>query len=86
MTARVIKPTYGVIVHGGPAGNESINTDNQQRAIEKIETENAVLHEGAKVTYVGWLTKERKRKTTSSLIVEPTTSITLIAPSEKGWC
>lgn len=72
-TARVIKPTYGVIVHGVRTGKESIDTDNQQKAIEKIESENAVLHEGAKVTYVGWLTKEGRRKTTSSLIVEFTT-------------
>ena len=72
-TAWVIKPTYGVIVHGVATGKDSINTDNQQRAIEKIETENAGLHEGAKMTYVGWLTKEGRRKTTSSLIVEFTT-------------
>ena len=72
-TAQVIKPTYRVIVHGVATGKDSINTDNQQRAIEKIETENAGLHEGAKVTYIGWLTKEGRRKTTSSLIVEFTT-------------
>ena len=72
-TAWVIKPTYRVIVHGVATGKDSINTDNQQRAIEKIETENAGLHEGVKVTYVGWLTKEGRRKTASSLIVEFTT-------------
>jgi hypothetical protein len=54
-SARVARPTYGVIVHGVRTSKESIDTDNQQRAIEKIESENAVLHEGAKVTYVGWL-------------------------------
>lgn len=72
-TARVIKPTYGVLVHGVRTSKESIDTDNQQRAIEKIESENAVLHEGAKVAYVGWLTKEGRKKPTSSLIVEFTT-------------
>ncbi|OJZ79993.1 hypothetical protein ASPFODRAFT_212934 [Aspergillus luchuensis CBS 106.47] len=55
--ARVIKPTYGVIVHGVRTDKESIDAGNQDRAIEKIESENAVLHEGAKVAYVGWLTK-----------------------------
>ncbi|RJE18497.1 hypothetical protein PHISCL_09163 [Aspergillus sclerotialis] len=43
--ARVIKPMYGVIVHGVRTSKDSIDTDNQQRAIEKIESENAVLHE-----------------------------------------
>jgi hypothetical protein len=72
-TARVIKPTYRVLVHGVCTSKESIDTDNQRRAIEKIESENAVLHEGVKVTHVGWLTKEGRRKPTSSLIVEFTT-------------
>lgn len=72
-TARVIKPTYGVIVHGIRTDKESIDTDNQGRAIEEIESENAVLHEGAKVAYVGWLTKEGRRKAASSLVVEFTT-------------
>jgi hypothetical protein len=56
-TARAIKPTYGVIVHGVRTSKESIDTDNQQRAIDKIESENAILHAGAKVTYAGWLTR-----------------------------
>ncbi|CEL05808.1 hypothetical protein ASPCAL06922 [Aspergillus calidoustus] len=72
-TAKVIKPTYGVLVHGVRTSKESIDTDNQQRATEKIESENSVLHEGAKVSYVEWLTKEGRRKPTSSLIVEFTT-------------
>jgi hypothetical protein len=72
-TARVIKPTYGVIVHGVRTNKESIDTDNQESAIEKIESENAILHEGAKVAYVGWLTKEGRKKATSSLVVEFTT-------------
>ncbi|PYH50345.1 uncharacterized protein BO96DRAFT_300112, partial [Aspergillus niger CBS 101883] len=50
-SARVVRPTYGVIVHGVRTSKESIDTDNQGRTIEKIESENAVLHEGAKVTY-----------------------------------
>ncbi|PGG97890.1 hypothetical protein AJ79_09062 [Helicocarpus griseus UAMH5409] len=39
-------------------------------AIEKLETENTSLHSGMKVTYVGWLTREGKRKPTSSLVVK----------------
>ncbi|PWY61990.1 hypothetical protein BO83DRAFT_404152 [Aspergillus eucalypticola CBS 122712] len=42
-------------------------------AIEKIESEDAVLHEGAKVTYVGWLTREGRKKQASSPVVEFTT-------------
>ncbi|GAT19406.1 hypothetical protein RIB2604_00500100 [Aspergillus luchuensis] len=72
-SARVVRPTYGVIIHGVRTSKESIDTDNQERAIEKIESEKAVLHEGAKVTYVGWLTREGRRKQASSLIVEFTT-------------
>jgi hypothetical protein len=69
----VIKPTYGVIVHGVRTDKESIDTDNQEKAVEKIKSENAVLREGAKATYVGWLTKEGRKKATCSLIVEFTT-------------
>ncbi|KAF9890049.1 hypothetical protein FE257_006729 [Aspergillus nanangensis] len=72
-TARVMRPTYGVIIHGVRTNKESIDTDNQERAIEKIETENAVLHTGAKVTYAGWLTREGRKKPASSLVVEFTT-------------
>jgi hypothetical protein len=72
-TTRVIKPTYGVIVHGVHTNKESIDTNNQDRAIKKIELENAILHEGAKVAYIGWLTKEGRKKAASSLIVEFTT-------------
>jgi hypothetical protein len=72
-SARVVRPTYGVIVHGVRTSKESIDIDNQQRAIEKIESENAVLHEGAKVTYVDWLTREGRKKQASSLVVEFTT-------------
>lgn len=32
-----------------------------------------MLHEGAKITYVGWLTREGRKKQASSLVVEFTT-------------
>jgi hypothetical protein len=38
-TARVLKPTYGVVMHGVQTNKESINVDNQALAIEKIEAE-----------------------------------------------
>jgi hypothetical protein len=44
---------YRVIIHGVHTDKELINTNNQDRAIEKIELENTVLHEGAKVAYIG---------------------------------
>jgi hypothetical protein len=69
----VIKPTYGVIVHRVHTNKELIDTDNQDRAIKKIESENTVLHEGAKVAYIGWLTKEGRKKAASSLVMEFTT-------------
>jgi hypothetical protein len=69
----VIKPTYGVIVHRIRTDKESIDTGNQERVIEKDESENTILHEGAKVAYVGWLTKEGRNKAAYSLIVEFTT-------------
>jgi hypothetical protein len=70
ITAQVIKPIYGVIVHRVCTDKESIDTDNQDKAIEKIELENAVLYKGVKVAYIGWLTKEGRKKAASSLVVE----------------
>ncbi|EDN02399.1 predicted protein [Histoplasma mississippiense (nom. inval.)] len=46
---------------------------NQSRSIEKIQTENATLHPGATITYVGWLTRTGAKKPTSSLVLEFTT-------------
>lgn len=69
-TARVVKPTYGVLMHGVRTNQETINTSNQETAIEKMESENALLHLGAKITFVGWLTQGGQKKTTSFLVVE----------------
>lgn len=71
--ARVLKPTYGVLVHGVRTDKENIDPNKQAEAIEKIQTENATLHPGVKVTYAGWLTKNGAKKTASSLVVEFTT-------------
>jgi hypothetical protein len=47
-----------------------IDPDNQAAAIENIQTENALLHQAAIVTNVGWLTKTGRKKTASSLVVK----------------
>jgi hypothetical protein len=67
----VIKPTCGVIVYRVSTDKESIDTDNQERAIDKIESENAVSTKGrrAKVAYVEWLTEEERKQRASFLIV-----------------
>jgi hypothetical protein len=64
--ARGVKSTYGVIIHGVRTDKESIDTDNQESAVEKVESENAILHEGAKVAYVGWLTRRREKESSIS--------------------
>jgi ribosomal protein L24 len=71
--ARVLKPTYGVLVHGVRTEKENIDPSNQSEATEKIRTENATLHPGANITYVEWLTKSGAKKPASSLVVEFTT-------------
>jgi hypothetical protein len=45
--ARVLKPTYGVLVHGVRTEKENIDPSNQAEATEKIRTENATLNPGA---------------------------------------
>jgi len=50
--------------------NKKFNVNSQVLVIKKIEFENAMLHPGAKVTYMGWLTRKKKRKLTFFLIVE----------------
>jgi hypothetical protein len=68
--ARVLKPIYGILVHGVRTEKENIDPSDQATSIEKIQTENATLHPEAKVSYVGWLTKLGAKKTASSLVVE----------------
>ncbi|OJD10029.1 hypothetical protein AJ78_08791 [Emergomyces pasteurianus Ep9510] len=71
--ARALQPTYGVLVHSVRTDKENIDPSNQSRSIEKIQTENATLHPGATITYVGWLTRTGAKKSTSSLMLEFTT-------------
>ncbi|OJD24284.1 hypothetical protein ACJ73_04357 [Blastomyces percursus] len=60
-------------MHGVGTNKENIDPSRQAEAIEKIQTENATLHPGAKVAYVGWLTRSGVKKSASSLVVEFTT-------------
>ncbi|EDN04466.1 predicted protein [Histoplasma mississippiense (nom. inval.)] len=71
--AKALQPTYGVLVHSVCTDKENIDPSNQSRSIEKIQTENATLHPGATITYVGWLTRTGAKKPTSSLVLEFTT-------------
>lgn len=68
--ARVLKPTYGVLVHGVRTDKKNVDPARQAESIEKIQAENVALHPGAKITYVGWLTRNGAKKTASSLVVE----------------
>jgi hypothetical protein len=71
--ARILKPTYGVLVHGVRTDKDNIDPSRQTESIETIQTENSTLHPGAKVAYVGWLTRSGEEKVGSSLVVEFTT-------------
>ena len=67
---RVPNPTYGVLLHGVRTDKGNVDSSKQAEAIEKIKLENATLHPGIRITYVGWLTKNGAKKTASSLVVE----------------
>lgn len=71
--ARALIPTYGVLVHGVRTNKENIDPDDQKSSTERIQTENSALHPGARINYVGWLSKQGTKKTASSLVIEVTT-------------
>ena len=66
--AELIVPTYGVIAHGSPTN--SINIKDQKATIEQILADNHKVIPNAKISYVGWLTKEGTLKRVSSIVVE----------------
>lgn len=66
--AELIVPTYGVIVHG--VSTSSINIKDQDATIEQILADNYTVVPNAKISYVGWLTKEATLKRASSIVVE----------------
>jgi hypothetical protein len=66
--AEVVVPTYGVIVHGIPTN--SINVNDQRATIEQILADNHTVIPRAKISHVGWLTKEGTLKRASSIVVE----------------
>jgi hypothetical protein len=66
--AELITPTYGVIVHGIPTN--TINTKDQEATIQQILADNHTVIPNAKISYVGWLTKESTLKRASSIVLE----------------
>jgi hypothetical protein len=66
--AELITPTYGVIVHGIPTN--TINTKDQDATIQQILAENHTVIPSAKISYVGWLTRESTLKRASSIVLE----------------
>ncbi|KAM0742772.1 hypothetical protein ACQRIT_002949 [Beauveria bassiana] len=66
--AELIVPTYGVIVHGIPTS--SINIKDQKATIDQMLADNHTVIAGAKISYIGWLTKEGNLKRASSIVVE----------------
>jgi hypothetical protein len=66
--AEVLRKTYGAIVHGIPVN--TINMKDQQGTIQRILADNFSVVPHAKITYVGWLTKESIKKRNSSIVIE----------------
>jgi hypothetical protein len=66
--AEVVVPTYGVIVHG--VSTKSINIKDQKATIQQLLADNYTVIPNAKISYVGWLTREGPLKRASSIVVE----------------
>ena len=66
--AKVIIPTYGVIIHAIPTA--SFDPSRPKEMISLLQTLNADLIQHDKINYVGWLTKEGAAKPISSVVIE----------------
>lgn len=66
--AELIVPTYGVIVHGIPTN--SLNIKDQEPTIQQMLADNHTVIPNAKISFIGWLTKEAPLKRASSIVVE----------------
>lgn len=66
--AELVVPTYGVIVHGIPTN--SITIKDQEATIQRMLADNYTVIPHAKISYIGWLTKEATLKRASSIVVE----------------
>lgn len=66
--AEIVVPTYGVIVHG--VSTSSINVKDQKATIQHMLADNYTVIPDAKISYVGWLTREGPLKRASSIVVE----------------
>jgi hypothetical protein len=59
--AELIVPTFGVIAHGIPTN--SINMKDQKATIQQMLADNYTVIPNAKISYIGWLTKEVRSQT-----------------------
>jgi hypothetical protein len=66
--AEVVVPTHGVIVHG--VATRSINIKDQKATIQQMLADNYTVIPDAKISYIGWLTREGPLKWASSIVVE----------------
>jgi hypothetical protein len=66
--AELVVPTYGVIVHG--ISTSSVNIKEQEATIQQMLADNHTVIPNAKISHVGWLTKEATLKRASSIVVE----------------
>lgn len=66
--AKAVVPTYGVIIHSIPT--VSFDHTRQRAMATQLKTLNAGVLQNAKITYMGWLTREGADKVISSIVVE----------------
>ncbi|KAK8097336.1 hypothetical protein PG999_013280 [Apiospora kogelbergensis] len=66
--AKVVVPTFGVVIHGLPTSTFSQNQLPEKA--QQLKALNAGLIQDSTITYMGWLTKEGATKPISSLVVE----------------
>lgn len=66
--AEIVVPTHGVIVHG--VSTKSIKIEDQKTTIQQIPPDNYTVIPDAKISYVGWLTREGPLKRATSIVVE----------------
>jgi hypothetical protein len=66
--AKLVVPTYGVIVHG--IATHSINMKDQNTTIEQLLADNHTVIPNGKIAFVAWLTRDATSKRASSIVVE----------------
>ena len=66
-TAHVQVPTYGIVVHGITVS--TIKIDDLESTASQLKAENAPIQD-AEISYIGWLTRESRKKHASSAVIE----------------